>query len=445
MFRDKLSPGARRFAFGRVAAPYIVKAKPGRLAEVLSVVREFAVFHRFMLERPLQLPTKFMPFGALPLRVIRRFNMVSAMLPREAAFYVAELRDVDRIYADRIMWAFQYPTVPPEGIFTISTKVRPEFHFTSTYWTKKVIGADIANQKGFTGRGIKASIVDTGASRTHEQIRRAEFKSELAGQYMDENGHGSWCVACVGGAMARDEISSYRARKTVYCEGMAPECDLLAVKSLGYVVGCGSTSSILRGLEVSLDWGADVISMSLGGPVDFARPEDDAYFEPLETIKRQGIITVVAAGNEGPGPGTIGTPGCHDSVLTVGAYNPITGELADFSSRGPTPWGSIKPDCIAPGVNIDSACVGVLDYAGDHQENRYSAISGTSMATPHVAGLCVLMKQAKRRLVGRDLTLDEVKRMLAELGTPKNNEIGYGPINWSMFETWMETEYGVKL
>jgi hypothetical protein len=96
------------------------------------------------------------------------------------------------------------------------------------------------------------------------------------------------------------------------------------------------------------------------------------------------VIPVVAAGNEGPRPGTVGTPGALTAVLTVGALDPIGGGVARYSSRGPTPWGSVKPDVVAPGGGypdrgIDSAITGLLDRAGDGIPSRYSPIQGTCM------------------------------------------------------------------
>ncbi len=132
------------------------------------------------------------------------------------------------------------------------------------------------------------------------------------------------------------------------------------------------------------------------------------------------------------------------NALTVGAYDPITGGMATFSSRGPTSWGDIKPDLVAPGVSIDSGCVGVVDVEGDGEPNRFSPLSGTSMACPHVAGLLALMKQAMTK-AGLTLTLEEVNNMMSSLGHDKNNTDGWGPLTWHLFEQWMSTQYSVTL
>jgi len=383
------------------------------------------------------------PFTPHPMRVIPRFNMVAAILPREVIFTLAESPYVDRIYHDQVMYAL-FPTVPDEGVFTAPHKVLEQITFTSTWWTKRLVGADVANEKGFRGRGVLVSIADTGASRVHEQIRRVDFETTM-NQYRDENGHGSWCTSCVGGIPMVDNYLSQRARRRVVCEGMAPECGLLAVKCLGYYVGMGATSNIIDAMALSLERGASVVSLSLGGISETRAPQDDPYFVVMEELVKYSVIPIVAAGNSGPGQNTTGTPGAMPQALTVGAYDPITGKVADFSSRGPTNWGDVKPDVVAPGVNIDSGIVGVLDTSGDGVPSRYSPISGTSMATPHVAGLVALMVEAHRRVLGKTLTVDEVKTMMRELGMEKTPTYGWGAITWDLYERWLSTEHGVEI
>jgi len=231
----------------------------------------------------------------------------------------------------------------------------------------------------------------------------------------------------------------------VECEGVAPRCDLLAVKCLGYVIGMGSTSGIIDALDMSLVHGADVVSLSLGGPSEGMTADEDPYYTVMQKVVDEGVIPVVAAGNEGPGSKTVGSPGCMPSVLTVGAYDPITGKMADFSSRGPTNWGDVKPDVVAPGVSVNSAIVGVLDTSGDGMFSRYSNLSGTSMATPHVSGIVALFCEAHKKLLGQQLTVDEIKSMLNAFGMDKSNLYGWGNITWRMYERWLSSEHGIEL
>lgn len=441
---DRLTPAAERLAHSRIIAGFIVQTAPNRLqdvaAEIAPIIQEVQDrFPRLLEKMPAPLVGRH--------RTIRRFNMINCMLPREIVFKLAESRHVNRIYPDQIMWAFAqgpYPTVPPEGVYTMRHRITDQVTFTSTAWTRKLIGADQANTEGYDGRGVMVAIPDTGCSRTHEQIRRAQFETTMPAQHRDENGHGSWCTSCVGGVRARDGYASQHSRKDVYCEGMAPRCGLLGIKCLGYYIGCGSTSNIIEAVDIAISRGADVISMSLGGPSDTEKPEDDPEYPVMEEAVEHGVIPIVAAGNEGPTAHTVGSPGVLPQVLTVGAWDPITGKVASFSSRGPTSWGATKPDTVAPGVLIDSACVGVLDTAGDGVPSRYSMISGTSMATPHVAGLIALMRQSLAKTVGRVLTVEELKDMLEQLGHEKNATTGWGAITWNMWKEWLSTEHGVK-
>lgn len=439
--RDKLTRRAAILAQSRVASPVIIKAKAGKLREIIESARPFAVEHEPLIPRIFG--EEILPFSS-PLRSIPRFNMMASFLPREVIFALADGPYVEKIYPDRPMYAL-YKTVPPEGRFKAEHRIRKEIDFTSTWWTKQIVGADVANEQGFNGRGVLVSVIDTGASRVHEQISRVIFETTM-GQFRDENGHGTWCTTCIGGSGIDDRWLSQRAEKEVYCEGMAPECDLLAVKSLGYFIGMGATSNILQAVAISLERGAKVISMSLGGVAEETKPQDDPHYEVFDEVLNEEVIPVVAAGNEGPGKNTIGSPGCLPQALTVGAYDPITGKLAEFSSRGPTNWGAVKPDVLAPGVNINSGIVGILDTSGDGAPSRYSPLSGTSMATPHVAGLVALMAEAHLALVGESLTVDEIKTMMKQVGSyDKSNKAGWGPITWQIYKKWLDTEYSTEV
>jgi subtilisin family serine protease len=441
----RLTSLAERLAHSRIITPVIVKVEPGYLKQVASELRIFSFeFVDRIMDRLAMLE---LPMGPVRMRVMPRFNMLAAVLPREVIFSLAEDRRINRIFPDNIKYALQYPTVSPEGVFeTEHRQIRKKIRFTSTIWTKKVIGADLAHNQGFYGKGVTVAVIDTGSSVTHAQtVGRVEKETVMPFQRFDSNGHGTWTTTCVGGSRALDSVLSRAAGKAVECEGVAPKANLLAIKALGYVIGTGTDSDIIQALDIALTRGADVISMSLGGPSETERPEDESYYSVFEEIIKYNVIPVVAAGNEGPKENTIGSPGCLPQVLTIGAYDPVTGEMADFSSRGPTNWGDIKPDVVAPGVNINSACVGILDPAGDGIENRFSPISGTSMATPHASGLIALMREAHSRLLGRVLTVDEVKKIAETYADhPKNNDSGWGCLTFQKYLDYIQTEYGVR-
>ena len=205
-------------------------------------------------------------------------------------------------------------------------------------------------------------------------------------------------------------------------------------------MGIGFQSDIIQAMEYAALQGADIVSMSLGADEMPDAPDDDPQIRTLDELVVKGIIPVIACGNAGPDPSTVGTPGCAPNVLTIGAWDPIRGGIAQFSSRGPTKWGDIKPDVCAPGVDTYSGCVGLLDTVGDKVPNRYSILSGTSMATPHVAGLLALVKQYYRAL-GQTLTIEMVKTVcetFQEHG--KDNEAGWGFIHWDWFKQYAQAQ-----
>jgi subtilisin family serine protease len=446
----RLTSLALKRALSRVATPVIVQTHPNRLTEVFEEVRQY----EFRLVPGMI--DKILGEVELPLyetRIMPTFSMFAMILPREVIFDLAEDSRVVKIYSDELKYALQYPTVPKEGVYVLEHKLRKKkVEFTSTYWTKRLIGADVANTKGFRGRGVKVAVLDTGASTIHEQLSGRIYKlmTVYPAAYIETNGHGTWCTACVGGRLVKADTASRLVGKDVLCEGMAPESTLYAIKVLGFVIGTGSDSAIIKGIEWAIQEGANILSMSLGGPVNVKDPKEDPFYEVFTKVVSQGIIPVVAAGNEGPDAGTIGTPGWLEEVLTVGAYDPITGAVAEYSSRGPTPDGRIKPDVIAPGGGypdhgIENAIVNLLDKAGDGMPDRYSPIQGTSMATPHVAGLVTLMFEAHQKVIRQALTVNEIKQMMMELGHEKTNDDGWGLITWQLYERWLETQYGVKL
>jgi len=435
---DRMVPNLLRTYRSRVASPVIVEAKTDLFERVRTQLREIvptnlleARFHTF-LPRVMSL----IEFPLSKWKELKTFNMVAAVLTPNLIEEVAQWREVKRIYPDFIKWALQ--VVPPEGIF----KDYREKPFTSTYWTKRLLGLDRANRQGFTGRGVTTVVIDTGSRVTHPQLRRVKALTampEKGASGEDSNGHGTWCVATVGGSYAIDR------RYKIPVEGMAPKCLLTSIQALGFIIGMGTTSDILKAMEMSAGLGARVVSMSLGSD-DSPKDEENPEAKAINELVTRGVIPVVAAGNLGPGPSTVGSPGSCLNSLTVGSISPFTGEVSTFSSRGPTAEdGYVKPDVVAPGERINSALIGFLDQMTDPTQTRFGPISGTSMATPHVAGLVTCMAQMYREELGRELTVEEIKTMMAELGHEKNNDDGWGLLSWDVVESWVSTQYGITL
>jgi len=446
MIRDRLTDLTIRRTHQRIITPVIVQTLPGRLREVISQIRPMIAFEFLERERifirRFELPEIFLTRH----RTFPRFNMFATLLPREAVWYLGNVYDVVRVYSDEPLHILQYPTVPPEGRFKIRTKAQPEYYFTSTFYTKKLIGADRANELGFSGEGVTCSVIDTGGTRWHEQTRHLVFDTTMPMQRTDLNGHGEWVASCIGGRFGKDERLSREAKANVICEGVVPHANLVGIKCLGWGVGTGMTSDIIDAIEMSIEkYRADVINMSLGTDTVPAEQEEDVHYEVFKECEKLNVIPVVANGNSGPAMRTVNSPAWLENCIAVGSVSPLTGKVSDFSSRGATPDGRIKPDCVSYGEDIDSAVVGLCDSGGDQTKNRYSPISGTSMATPHVSGLIAIMKQIYREVLRRDLSLAEIKRMMSELGEAKNNITGWGLFTFDMIEEWVETTYRTSL
>ncbi|MFI5769523.1 S8 family peptidase [Streptomyces sp. NPDC051658] len=243
----------------------------------------------------------------------------------------------------------------------------------------KQIGADLAWAAGYDGKGTKVAVLDTGVDAEHPDLKGRVTASENftdSDSTDDRQGHGTHTISTVGGSGA----ASGGKKK-----GVAPGADLLAGKVLNDS-GSGAESWIIAGMQWAVDQKADVVSMSLGSPepTDCTDPMSVAA---EELAQNKGTLFVIAAGNSGPTLNTVSSPGCAPSVLTVGAVD-RDDSTAQFSSRGPvTGSHTLKPEIAAPGVDISAAA------AGGRGIYAYQTMSGTSMATPHVAGAAAIVKQ----------------------------------------------------
>jgi hypothetical protein len=226
-------------------------------------------------------------------------------------------------------------------------------------------------------------VVDTGIDSTHPDlagrvVAAQDFTDD--GDNLDHVGHGTHVASTIAGSGA---ASNGRYK------GVAPDAKLYAAK-VCVLEGCPE-SAILAGMQWSAaDQHAKVVNMSLGGP---DTPETDPLEQGIQTLTAQyGTLFVVAAGNAGfGGDGTVSSPATADDALAVGAVTK-TEELAEFSSRGPRRGDfAIKPEITAPGVDITAARGkdGIFGNPGD----LYTTLSGTSMATPHVAGSAAILAQ----------------------------------------------------
>ncbi|MDF2270251.1 S8 family peptidase [Streptomyces coacervatus] len=245
------------------------------------------------------------------------------------------------------------------------------------------IGAPKAWAAGYDGKGVKIAVLDTGVDATHPDLKTQVIESKnfsTAADATDHFGHGTHVASIAAGTGAKSH-GKYK--------GVAPGAKILNGKVLDDT-GSGDDSGILAGMEWAAEQGADVVNLSLGA-------QDAPGIDPLEAevnklSEEKGVLFAIAAGNSGPE--SIGSPGSAEDAITVGAVDKQD-KLADFSSTGPTADGTIKPDVTAPGVDITAAAAkgSLIDQEVGENPPGYLTLSGTSMATPHVAGAAAILKQ----------------------------------------------------
>ena len=277
---------------------------------------------------------------------------------------------------------------------------------------------------GVSGADVTIAVIDTGIDASHESlddldddpatdddkvIAFEDFVNSRTDPY-DDNGHGTHCAGIAAGTGGDSDYV-----------GVAPMSRLVGVKVLDQY-GSGSESDCIAGIEwcvLNKDvYGIDVISISWGSHMngDGTSPMELACDSAVDA----GIVVCVAAGNSGPSSSTVGTPASAKEVIAVGAIEDST-DIAYFSSRGPTADGRTKPDVCAVGVDV----IAPAANSGD----RYVAHGGTSMATPHVAGVAALMVEYNPYI-----TPSEVKDILHNTSLDKgdlgpDNTYGWGVVD----------------
>ncbi|MFE3455029.1 S8 family serine peptidase [Nonomuraea sp. NPDC059194] len=244
------------------------------------------------------------------------------------------------------------------------------------------IGAPEAWKAGHDGTGVTVAVLDTGVDATHPDLagKIVEARSFVPDETAkDGHGHGTHVASTIAGSGA----ASGGANK-----GVAPGARLLVGKVLGDT-GSGDESGIIDAMEWATASGAKVVSMSLGAnATDGTDPMSQAV---NDLTAATGALFVIAAGNVGT-PESVSTPGTADAALTVGAVDKAD-KQADFASQGPRVGdAALKPDITAPGVDIAAARAAGTAMGGP-VDDHYTKASGTSMATPHVAGAAAIVAQ----------------------------------------------------
>lgn len=241
----------------------------------------------------------------------------------------------------------------------------------------------------------------------------------------DDSGHGTHVAGILCGSGLLSE-GKYR--------GLAPGADLVVGKVLD-AKGDGATEDMLEGLDWVLSlrekYRIRILNISVGiGDLEDKRKEY-ALQQKLDEIWDSGILVVCAAGNKGPGDGSVSAVGNSAKVVTVGCHDGSfrTGSpwrCENYSGRGVLGAALRKPDLVAPGTDIVSCCAGCYRVRGRYR-NPYVMKSGTSMATPIVAAAAALALQRFPQM-----TKEECKQKLLYTATDLKepwNQQGWGMVN----------------
>ncbi|WP_245177466.1 S8 family serine peptidase [Geodermatophilus sp. DF01_2] len=300
-------------------------------------------------------------------------ELVHHVLPEVPDGYLAGYRDAIDDLTGRLLGTTGDGAVPGAPVYTDTPL------FTWGLQATEVVTSPRA------GRGIRVAVLDTGFDATHPDLagRAVTATSFVPGESpQDGHGHGTHCVGTACGPRTPEGARGY---------GVASEAEVFVGKVLGDE-GSGTDAQILAGIAWALSNECQVISLSLGADTPEPSP---AYTAAGRRALDRGSLIVAAAGNNADrrqgNVGFVGAPANSPDVLAVGALDQAL-EAAWFSARSTA----------APGGQVDLAAPGVDVFSSWPMPTRYNTISGTSMATPHVAGLAALWTE-ETGLRGRDL------------------------------------------
>ncbi len=307
------------------------------------------------------------------------------------------------------------------------------------YYYNRVSGVERLHQQGITGKGVTVAVIDSGLWEHDALALDTTGKPRIVGRYdaihdvagktaRDESGHGTHMTSIIANSastlVAGKANGSYR--------GVAPDANLVAVKVLDKG-GLAHLLEIVRAVQWVVEQREALNIRVLN--LSFARTPGWLYWEdPVnQSVMRAwdaGITVLAAAGNEGPDDGSVGSPGNTPYVITVGAvtdsWTPETRAddyVPDFSSRGPTNSGHIKPDLVALGghmtglINPDSAMA--IEQPEDILRGGEFVSTGSSQATAFASGVVALLLQLEP-----GLTPDDIKCKLISSAEPAINRDG---------------------
>lgn len=377
----------------------------------------------------------------MPLWIV---NLVNCYATAGVIEQLAQMPGIARLDYDKVQQVLdpEMPTAPADKLGEKQTIA----------WNISLVNAPEVWEEEFTGEGIVVAVLDTGVNADHQDLAGRMWTHidypnhgyNFVNNNHDTNdvqSHGTHCAGTVAGNGTAGTVT-----------GVAPGATIMALKVLGDS-GSGTEAGVWAAIEFAVEHGAHVMSLSLGWQHSW-NPDRSAWRTAMENAMNAGVIAAVAAGNEGgwggaPPPANIRTPGdCpapwthpdqvstggNSAVVTVGSTT-NTDAISSFSSKGPVTWqniapfndyaynpgtGLIIPDIVAPGSDILSL--------SNTSNTGYTTKSGTSMATPAVAGLMALMLNKNP-----NLTPEEISQVLEEsaiaLSDSKSNTFGSGRID----------------
>jgi len=342
--------------------------------------------------------------GGIPQKDLWLVNAVSVVMPktRLQSFKrsLASFGEVLRVEDDYVQnWLAGAPVVAPimplnrmPDIHPDALKGQvdaPEAQEQKTPW-----GIDRVNTKKAwettRGGGVKVAVVDTGIDHTHTDLKVIGGFNTIdpEADFKDDNGHGTHVAGTIAGSDNGEGVV-----------GVAPDVQLYGVKVLS-ASGGGTFADVIEGIQWTVENKMDIANFSLG-----ASRGTPALEDAVNAAAAGGVAIIAAAGNSGR---SVGFPAAYPGALAVAASD-SSDRVASFSSRGP------EVDVIAPGVGVNSTWMG----------GGYRSISGTSMATPHVAGLAALAV-ASRGIGGIDAIRKALKEASSSIGDFPGEQQGAG-------------------
>lgn len=362
--------------------------------------------------------------GARIYRRSRWLNGVSVLASPEE---LEQLRALDFVSATRPVGVWRRATeIPPPRLQTTGSESFDE--------PLALLGVPAAIQRDLDGEGVRIAVFDTGFETDHPALAQVAIWAER--DFInndDDTGFADSPLEACESCNERSKQLRHGVAVLSLIAGIDPESGERIGPAPGATLILAKTENNFSETQLeednyvaALEWadslGADVVSSSLGY-LDFDEGIGD--YDPLSdldgrttisargvrTAARLGILVCTAAGNEGPAPSTLITPADADSILAVGAVE-LNGNTASFSSHGPTSDDRIKPDLVAPGVGLGAAN---YDFSASAD---FISFSGTSAATPLMAGCAALVLQARPLA-----TAEEARQALLRSGD-RASEVG---------------------